>query len=450
MPKMPVRPLNIQQFQKQYNFNAFTSEALRRGQKMENDIEIAHKMRAEEIDAIKQLNSKGFRVFDIDPNQLTRTEYMCVYDQVQIQRFVGVENQYEGGVSRIDNTGSPTANSTVNSYWRTVQFDIPGNFLRIEFLPARIAESNGASSFGLAGAINGNQTNITPQNTDVPTFVTSAAAKRVVLLDFENPSDAPFYVNDGDSFKTSFSKVLITLKQMNVKIRVIIGYNSEIRSEQQPPTNLYLWKGEGFTKNSSSTPSPYCITDADVTTTTYEGVAMGATTQSFALAMPDPVVGTQLQNVGVSVLYINSFTGMAYQKVTTDAIFQCQWELFIANVDTVGTVLSMVKRLAMFSQSHSMIGGANGVGFSTPNHGPNWNEPLRVCLKPGQALAIRLIPLYRSAAFTFYMKFEVSGYVMGRLSGSGLSGTATPFLTQTYYREHPYPQDNDTSYFPRT
>ena len=102
---------------------------------LENLSEDDNKLNADKLEAIKQSNSKGFRVLDINPNLLSRADFFCKYQDDVLRQYVGNENVYETSTIKFDNVGSPTNNQSIQSpYWRSIEIPIQGNYLKIELL----------------------------------------------------------------------------------------------------------------------------------------------------------------------------------------------------------------------------------------------------------------------------------------------------------------------------
>jgi len=446
MPKPQVKYLTTSDFIKKYGDAMFTSEGIRRGLKMESELPKAHELKAEEINAIRQTQSKGFRIIDIDPNQLDRFEYYCSYTEAVLNNLVGQDYAVEDGVRRFDNTGAATPGSTNDPYWRTVNIPISGNFLKIEYLPARPYDG-GLSSTATFNSPDGIVTSTIPQNTNAPDEATFMASKRVMLLDFENITDRPIFVKPGDVYKTYFTNFYLTFKEMNCRIRVTIGSNSEIETSYESPKNLAMWDGGGFIRENVMHPVPFCMTEADLIGS-YGGIAVGISTLSYLLIGNQfgitPGSSSRNQNLGVSVMYLTGFTGIGYLQAGGDFIDLTNFELFLAGFDSATlNITTLKKRLASFNTSNYSVGAANGVGLAQSDNGVNFNEPLRVTLQAGECLAVRLIPSYRNVAHNVFCKFQVTGYVVG-----GLDVLGTRFETPIRFKEHPYPLDNDLRYFP--
>lgn len=409
----------------------------------------SHKLDAEEIDAIKQTQSKGFKVIDIDPNALNKEDFFCVYDESTLARLIGAEFSGWGTPNtQVDTLAPPSANGSPRPYWRTVNIDLPGNFLKIEFLPARTTETR---EFTLSP--DENPISLVPQNTNdignTDQYSSSAitAGKRTCLVDFETPTPTPHLARHGTIFKTYFSSFFFTFKQMNVRIRLTIGYNSEIQEETNKESTLALFGGYGLTTDSPTHPITYCLTDRDVNTVGYEGIAFQALPQ-YANLVFSAYEGPFTENpMGLSLFYITEFSGMSFfltPSENANAFFVGELELVHVKLDALQVNIDYpIKRLASLTLS------ASNSQRNMSNVRPS--EPIRVSLRPGEALALRYSGSWgTSPTTTTLFKFQIHGYTFGNWSGSDLSGIPrTPFFTELCYREHPFPQDVATRNMPR-
>lgn len=447
MAKAPVKLLTTSEFIQRYGNSMFTSEGIRRGLEMDSQVSQAHKLKAEEIDAIKQTNSKGFRIIDIDPNQLNRSDYMCSYTQEQILAFIGNDYAFEGGAFRYDNSGASTAGSTTIPYWRTINIPIAGNFLKIEILPARTID-NFIVPFDPTNPVSYVNVNSDPQNTSVQEIAVLNAAKTNILLDFETITSNPHIVKNGDIFETYFTNLYITVKQMNCRIRIIIGSNSKISSIYQKPVNLSLWDNGGFTRQETPHSSPFCFTDHQQNAIDFTGAQVASSTVYFSLIRNSPVFTgvASSSNAGVVVLFITDFGGYSYAKYGGDFVSVCDCQLVICEYNQSidpHTPTSVVKVVASFSHTYRAIGVANGVGMSQSDQGNAISEPIRIVLQSGQGLFVRQMPVYKTAIQDIFVKYHVNGYMVGGFAPTIPFGYAVHRFT-----DHPFPMDNASAGFP--
>jgi len=390
----------------------------------------SHSLKAEEIDSIRRLQSRGFRVIDLDPNLLDRAEFNTPYSSDILAQITG-ENLTTDNID-----GSGTAKCP-NPYWRTFIFDAPGNSIKIEFLPVRQELGRGITTTSLEQPID-----LVPQGTIYtanPSFI-GEASRRVVLLDFEAPTASPHVVTDGMVFKSYFSTFLLTVKNLNTRIRITIGYNSEIISQDDKESSLSLFGARGITTKHQLAPTAFCITHADVNPISSYGVDIppgGPITRNLLVLNTDvsSMPGTP---IGGSVLWITSFSATLLCPATAaplDGLVRC--EIMLYEVDLVYNPITALKRLCSIQlklPSGTRAGDAVGLKLG---------EPIRVSLPPMTGLFLKnTTSLQIDGVSTTFVQFALSGYVLGGFAAAEYSGYAVaPFQTTDFLKENPWPMD---------
>lgn len=422
----------------------FNIESRGDGAPLKNYGDTGHELEAEKIDAIKQKNSKGFTVYDIDPNNLDRENYQCSYNGDTLGRVLGYgyDSIFTPGSTLDSVTGiaGPVPINAPVPYWRTVQIDRPGTWIKVEILDARFNET----TYEVLYAQPENRPNSTPQNTNQNTggnydgSVVSSAARRHILLDFESVSPAPHIVKSGDVFKTYFTSVFLTFKQMNCRIRVTIGYNSEVVETPSSFQSLPFGTGEGFEKEINYL-TPFCITQRDISPPTF-GLQIFATGSKYwcliqnPLTYDPPTFQSYSTNKGVSVFWLTDFKTILSSGTT----YEGDIELCIGQYDPASLTFqptTILKRLAStFLKENSPMQSCI-------------KEPVRVTLRAGQCLYLRTI----TAAFsgTVLLKFALDGYgPTFRYKDNNPTGNYC-FVPNTFYSEVPFIGDIASIGMPR-
>lgn len=411
---------------------------------------VSHQLSADEIDAIRQSQSKGFQVIDIDPNALDKENYFCCYDDSTLSQIVGVPVNGYGIVPAVavDSTSAPNPAGSPRPYWRTVEFSNPGTFLMVKFLPVRALPGRTSSTSPDENPYAGE-----PQNTDMSDAsdqffgnVGHTAGGRTVLIDFEKPSKSPLLASDGTCFKSFFSSFFVTFKQMNVRIRLIVGYNSEISETEKKEETLHMFGGQGLTKGSPVHPVNFCFTDHDLTPGTFEGInPPNALTYGLLLWCP-PRFNNSVAPAGLGLVYLTGLTCHGYLRsgIPTTVPDGFEFEVLQVKLDALLNVVSVIKKFTS-TVAH----------FQFPGGGPmmseqNFTAPIRVNLRPFEGLAIRTIPLHVSDGVDRRIKFSLRGYGFGSFIGTPSTVPAVaPFQINYFFKENPFPQDVDTVDLPR-
>lgn len=433
--------------------SGYTPELIRAGSGQslvpENLEEYDRQLDAEKLDAIKQSTSKGFRILDINPNNLPRSEFLCVYSDQILRDYIGNDNITETTTIKYDNEGSPVNMQQIQSpYWRTVSFPVVGNFLKIEYLPVRQNAGSGTS---------GNFTNNLPDTT-APQNTTSQingayinapniAGENMILLDFENPSNVPHVVKNGMIFRTYFNQIYVTFKQLSPLIRITIGVNSEIEESPTPNVqSLALWDGKSYTKNSLLPPKPFCITDKDMFPfSTARGVRLEVLAPGQVLpvevisnAGPPPASGIA---AGLALFWITGFSAQLNMDAGVTAggqFLTADIELMVVDVSNYPT-LQLLERVACINCS--ILTQTSGIDCTSTVF--NVAEPIRISLKQFESLYCRFMVLSSSgSAYPVYGKVQINGYCHGGLisAGAGLTNP-TPYYLKKTLTENPYASD---------
>ena len=409
----------------------------------------SHTLDTDAINSIRQTQSRGFKVIDIDPNLLDKSEFFCVYGDDILSRLLGTDIQPSSSqqVDSIVNGNSP------RQYWRSIQFDESGTYLKIEFMPAR---RSGIGSPNPSSLCN-NPTNDIPQNTndqfngDQYSYSPYIAGTRGILVDFEAPTQAPHFTNDEIEFHTTFSGFILSFRQLSVPIRITIGYNSKVSSKNEKEKSLHLFGGEGLVRKSLIHPTAFCLTDKDVNRSVYSGVPLTTYTSTLRydnLLMNSDLAGGLVEyNWGVSIFYITGFTARIWESwlSTPTQLSNYDIELVQMKMNSIFVPTTVIKRIASINCNSNIL---IPVGYqSNELASASIKEPVRVSLRSMECLALRCVPIVSTSigVTNRFLKFQVSGYSFGLFD----SESGTPYNMTYRFTEHPFPQDLATYNFPR-
>lgn len=391
----------------------------------------SHTLKAEEIDAIRRLQSRGYRVIDLDPNLLPKDEFNCAYAGDIVANLTG-ENLTTTGID-----GSGFAKCT-NPYWRTFAFDCPGNFLKIEILPVRQEVGSGLGVTPLEQPIS-----LVPTGTIATAnpAVLSEASRRIMLLDFEAPTSTPHVVSDGMVFKTYFSAFYLTLKNLNTRVRITIGYNSEIQEREEKEVGLALFGGRGITTRSQIAPTAFSMNHLDVNPNNASGVpyAPPYNQKNFGLIINRDNPGSSLGSpIGNSIVWFTGYDARMIVPGNAGAnagLIRC--DIMLAEINLLYEPVTWLKRIMTLSVGME----ANGRLGAFVNQ--NLTESIRVSLPPLTGIFLRLSEVMSvDGSGTRFINFNLNGYVLGGFDALEQSGLAVaPFYTTTFTKENPWPLD---------
>lgn len=232
-------------------------------------LDAGYQLEAERLNAIQQQSSKGFQIIDINPGLLLSTEnpltlpYEFIFDGTNFL---------------------PDQNMNFVKNFRSVNIPIAGNFLKIEYI---FEINTGANiSYSPIEAV-GDPTRLVPQAqvkyseafgtslgemdliTDQEYYTLDNFARNKVWLDFGPSTGKPHLIpTSGRIFKTYFNEVNVSLNIGAPKIRVTIGFNSEVyeASSSGAVNSRLALSGAGRLFNDiDQVLSPFCLNDLEFT-----------------------------------------------------------------------------------------------------------------------------------------------------------------------------------------
>lgn len=460
-----------------------------------------HAQQAEAILDIQRLNSKGFRVVDINPNILTASSNGCQLDAQDVLELLGPEFVDVNTGNYEDYDGDPNAGSVPTlPYWRTVELPFQGNYLLIEYLPVRSNDIT-VNQMQFDYSVQ-DQTQRFDNSDDQTIFSAKHSSSRAILVNFQDTTTKPMLVRPGVPIRTEFSSVFISFKAMSPRIRVTVGYNSSIDSQkvEADAADLHMAPGYGLAANLQENFVPWNITQRDLNASQYvsgnaernyvqipsgdvfqadlisnlpyrNGLCLlaGGSITDYQVSQITPTVyanaaseaaciglgGTWQQNNfqadGLIVGWITGVDFSAFWVSGGDAVVDM--ELVLEHVQyALGSQASVLRRLCtlpIMGFSKSADPGSPGVTVTQ-----NFTHPIRYAIRPGEAVRV-LIRVARAQAsgmnYTSYSKYSVQGYqvgsmiAMGSKSGFGVG----PFTSTVKLTEHPFPMDLTTYNNPR-
>ena len=399
-------------------------------------------LEVERLNAIQQQSSRGFEIVDINPGLLDSLDYPLT---------LPYEFIFDGTNFLNDINGSFVKN------FRSVNIPIAGNFLKVEFL-----YENNSSGNVYYQAEPPSQSRLVPsaqikyfesygdqslQEFDLVTnqdnYTFDQFARNKVFVNFGDDNGKPHLIgSNGKIFKTYFSEVNISLNIGAPKIRVTIGYNSEIyeSTSQAAPINsqLHLTGAGRLFSDSDTVMSPFCLTQNNSVISSSAnayGVALGTTPipASFTWGMifnngySDSNVPAVPQNIfGYSVVFISRiFFQKRYAVPNVADVFNIYMYVGSKNYPTIGGV-SQAKSV------HEFV-----MGKLEETYVAEFKEPKRVVIPAGSALYCRLIYAGANTALNLNFTYSIDGYSYGELiqttSGSDELIQTSKFLTDSTF-----------------
>lgn len=395
-------------------------------------------LEAERLNAIRQRQSRGFTIFDINPGLATSQNYPVT---------LPYEFLFDG------TNFIPADDDSLTKNFRSIPIDIAGNFVKVEFIYENNSQANAFNGVNTrpAAKIKYEQAykNFTiingipyPNPADLVTNYASYDfdnfARNKVFIGFNDTISKPHLVTrSGDSFSTYFSSLIIHFNVGCPKIRVTIGFNSEKHDgPTDAPINaqLHLLGSGRLFKDFDSPLVPFNITSGD-NTTPYDvrGIAYFAavaTQVSSRILIGNPTQITNLgtSDLGYSVLFITAlqFSALRNAAINLGVTFNLRVAPAVAP--------SNPNSIRVFSANLSLF---NGAANETQEFNQSFQNPIRVIIPSGCVLWLDTY-YYGSAPGLFSTKYSISGYSLGMLrktpdGGGGYISLTSKFITDSTF-----------------
>lgn len=237
------------------------------------------RMPTQEIAAIIQKRDRAFNVFQISPFNLSQSQFGSLIPQSILNTTVGYEGDQDVG----------TLNRTTNA-WRTVEISVPGDFVKIDFLPNQINFSHALNSSNPYNYAKENQAYVQALNTSLSSDYVDLLSSRTILIQFDEPNSTPYVHKPGDTYNVPFSKIYVTCKTYVPRFEVTLGYNAKIIStgdDRLMQSQLATGPGYGLWDSPSRHTVPFCFTDCDQDRNGI-GIATGGSAPIISLLAFDP------------------------------------------------------------------------------------------------------------------------------------------------------------------
>lgn len=217
-------------------------------------LETNRRMPTQEIAAIIQKRDRAFNVFQISPFNLSQNQFASLIPQSILNTTVGYEGDQDVA----------SGNRTTNA-WRTVEISVPGDFVKIDFLPNQINFSH-ALNTNPYNYSKENQAYVQGLNTLLSSDYVDLLSSRAILIQFDEPNSTPYVHKPGDTYNVPFSKIYVTCKTYVPRFEVTLGYNAKIVAtgdDRLMQSQLGTGPGYGLWDSPSRHTVPFCFTDTD-------------------------------------------------------------------------------------------------------------------------------------------------------------------------------------------
>lgn len=401
----------------------------------------------DQTNEIIRSGKKGFQTFDINPFSLSYDNFKCTINSQVIWEMI----EYEPEVDNQD----PNSGTLVKISWRTVPIQVSGTWMKVEFLPSRKNYYNTVNDYAQSGIgdpktldynpnqtpSNFNETNSPNQSSNsLPFSIEDRNSSRQILVQFESTDSPVLIAKHGETYKLPFNKVFVSMRQVSPRVRIIIGYNSEIvNSENERASNLNLALSPGISLWSSPSmyPVPFSMnwTSIPFAENSVGGDALdggGATKlykiidQLATVTYANPPIGpfNRAKN-GLAVLWI---TSISYSFLNSAFATRA----FIIQIVVEG----FNRRKSIYSKS-----GITGAVSEPINEDVTFSTPLRVLIAPDEKVVVQMTLGTGGNNNSTNWAWSMNGYTLGKLNRAASADSQSfPFYLNTL-SENPFPDD---------
>ena len=404
-----------------------------------------YQLEVERLNAIQQRSSRGFTIIDINPGLLTNDEnpltlpYEFLFD----------------GTNFI-----PDQNQNFIKNFRSVNIAIAGTFVRVEYIYENNSLANMRSPFpssvpnetyvpyatikyGEAFPTNLESFNRVTGQTD---YTLDNFARNKVYLDFGASSGKPHLIpTSGRTFKTYFDEFNIHLNIGSPKIRITVGFNSEIYDSSNVSainSRLGLMGAGRLFADSDTTLVPFCVTDRQDDSSASVGGARGEFVvypAAAAVGRETPIISNfgylynlsspAVQEYGYSVLWITSVS-VSINILSGTTVSIADYLRFTLKVQGRSLPISggVYQEVNLFDKM-LQINKEQTIAV-------NFAEPIRIIIPAGACLTRTTNALFLNGATT-WISYSITGYSLGQILRPEIFGTryslTSKFITDSTF-----------------
>lgn len=378
------------------------------------------------IQAIQQNNARAFKDVIINPRTLDSAVNKCTIPLGQFNDFFEYTSpqQFVPGASLIQ--------------WRTVVIPFAGNFLRVEYMPAR--RNYYDLQFVNSAQVNGdaNTNNSLPDQSNEG-YTDGRDSSGLVLVQFDAPDATVFLANHNDTFNAPYNAVLISMPAGACRVRVTVGYNVSMRPAPDNAimaSQLHMYPGKGLFQQGGFHPSPFCIDLLDSGDSAWSRVTIpfqnpiGHQAEYTLFNQVNFVRGNDGGNIGLGGVAVGWITGVNVAMISQGATSTMNYELVIENGNDSNRIIKRLWKRNTFSPAEQ-----------NQSYSDYFHTPIRFVLRNGYKLVLRFQGSNQSGQFL--VNGSIIGYSMGEpraFTAVANASNSIPYYLPTF-TENPYPAD---------
>lgn len=378
------------------------------------NLDDGYTLEAEKLLAIQQKSSRGFKVIDINPGLLGPLDFPL---------NLPFEFLFDG-TNFLNNQ-----NDNYVENFRSVNIPVQGNFLKVEYINEINTTANLTTQIDPTTFLSRPKAEIkysdafpTSDRTDLVTGQTTYSfdnfARTKIFIDFGSSSNKPHLLGQSNKiFKGYFNEINIHLNIGAPKIRITVGFNSEVLESSDASSinsKLHLTGAARLLNDIDQVMSPFNYTDYNlvgqengISLTTLPSNISTVDLGLIACDYVAPISGAiPLQTYGYSVLWLTNlnFRLKNYDLSTAPAGSFFKIEIYIRGYTaSIGGV----------SQNKQVY--SDNLSFNDENYQKTFSEPKRVVIPEGATLMLRMSFITPGVTGQAILNFSIDGYSLGEL-----------------------------------
>lgn len=366
-----------------------------------------------ELSGILQNRKRGFQTIDVNPIKFGDPQFQTRIPLSVISGKVGYDYDAE----------QTAATGVTPTTWRTIEFSIPGDSLRLEFLPGMIASTPNTAL--TANPLNNKKDNLWDVNfpDSAPAITGLQGEDRAahypshVLVQFDDGGAPVNLAMEGFTYKLPFTKFFLTFKIGCPRFSVTIGNGATIEqasTDRNFHSDLALHPGYGMWNNPARHAQPFCFHQDGM------GAPTSFTTSGVTYTLFDNENFARTVNNGCGVGWITSLSmsvcpigGVAFPTYNHGSV-----NVSVYIRDTTGAKEFLIANLSTVIVYISDFAATATVIFPTVSNNKAFSPPVRFmlpCLGNTSSKLIVKTSAVNLSAGNLEMTWSMEGYLWGEL-----------------------------------
>lgn len=359
-----------------------------------NSIETGAELDAQKLQAIQRINSKGFQIIELNPRLMDPLDYSCELPIDELIETIGAQTDF---------FGFDTISVNPSPLFKSYEIPIVGNYIRIEFCPAKFASSL---------VPHNNNQNVAGASHTINAGSMAGLDNNYAFLNFGDVQGKSIKVKHGDEFKTYFNNVIITFPGLGPKIRIIVGFNAEYATKDHHSESLHLGNVASISNNHHAlTWNAFSVSNCSNSASPTQFLVNANNILNFKLIdINQNNAKYAFGHIWLTGLW---FSGLFNNATADDLIFK--FDLILQSSQAFGTHFTGGPKKCFFSLDRFLLANTSK---SIYEQYFAFQVPIRVTLSAFDTLNLRLslAQAFSGGAATVLPAFSIHGYSYGPMT----------------------------------